>query len=78
MIVIWELFSQEPRLKMLTLTGIKDLRLSAYEIPGFSKVDIADEIINLDATRKAFQANLNSVKTEEEMPGSFFESLGDG
>lgn len=38
-----------------------------------SNVDVAEEIVNQHMTKSAFQANLTTVKAEEEMLGSLFD-----
>ncbi len=46
------------------------------EMHEFSNVNIAEEMVNLTTTQHAYQANLKSLKTEDEMLGSLFDSLG--
>jgi len=41
-----------------------------------SNVDLAEEIVNLKTTDKAFQANLKTIQTEGEMLGSLLDILG--
>ena len=38
-----------------------------------SNVDVAEEIVNLQTTKNAFQANLKTIQTEGEMLGSLFD-----
>ncbi len=40
-----------------------------------SNVDPAEEIVNLITTQHGFQANLKTIKTDEEMLGSLFDIL---
>jgi flagellar basal body rod protein FlgG len=41
-----------------------------------SNVDIAGEVVDLTITQHAYQANLKTLETEDEMLGSLFDSLG--
>jgi flagellar basal-body rod protein FlgC len=40
-----------------------------------SNVDLAEEIVDLHTTKYGFQANLKTLKTEDEMLGSLFDIL---
>jgi flagellar hook protein FlgE len=40
-----------------------------------SNVDAAEEIVNLETAKYGFQANLKTIKTDEEMLGSLFDIL---
>jgi flagellar hook protein FlgE len=41
-----------------------------------SNVDLAEEIINLKLTERAFEANIKPIKAEEEMTGKLLDILG--
>jgi flagellar basal-body rod protein FlgC len=41
-----------------------------------SNVDLAEEIVNLQTTKHGYQANLKTLKAEDEMLGSLFDILG--
>ena len=45
------------------------------EIRESSNVDLAEEIVDLHTTKYGFQANLRTLKTEDEMLGSLFDIL---
>ena len=45
------------------------------EIRESSNVDLAEEIVDLHTTQYGFQANLKTLKTEDEMLGSLFDIL---
>ena len=45
------------------------------EIRESSNVDLAEEIVDLHTTKYGFQANLKTLKTEDEMLGSLFDIL---
>jgi flagellar hook protein FlgE len=38
-------------------------------------VDLAEEIVGLQTTKHAYQANLKTLKAEDEMLGSLFDIL---
>ena len=40
-----------------------------------SNVDLADEIINLKLTERAFEANIKPIKAEEEMTGKLLDIM---
>jgi len=46
------------------------------EVRESSNVDLAEEIVNLQTAKHGFEANLKTLKTEEEMLGSLFDILG--
>ncbi len=41
-----------------------------------SNVDLAEEIPDLMVTRRAYQANLKTIKTQDEMLGSLLDTIG--
>ena len=41
-----------------------------------SNVDLAEEIVNLKTAKHGFQANLKTLKAEDEMLGSLFDIFG--
>lgn len=41
-----------------------------------SNVDLAEEIPDLMITKRAYQANLKSIKTQDEMLGSLLDTIG--
>jgi flagellar basal-body rod protein FlgC len=45
------------------------------EIRESSNVDLAEEIVDLHTAKYGFQANLKTLKTEDEMLGSLFDIL---
>jgi flagellar basal-body rod protein FlgC len=45
------------------------------EIRESSNVDLAEEIVNLHTTKYGFEANLKTLKAEDEMLGSLFDIL---
>ena len=45
------------------------------EIMESSNVDLAEEVVDLHTTKYGFQANLKTLKTEDEMLGSLFDIL---
>jgi len=45
------------------------------EVRESSNVDLAEEIVDLTTTKHAFQANLKTIKAEDEMLGSLFDIL---
>jgi flagellar hook protein FlgE len=46
------------------------------EVRESSNVDLAEEIVNLQTAKHGFQANLKTLKAEDEMLGSLFDILG--
>ena len=46
------------------------------EVREFSNVDLAEEIVNLQTAKHDFEANLKTLKAEDEMLGSLFDILG--
>lgn len=46
------------------------------EIRESSNVDLAEEIVNLRTAKHGFEANLKTLKAEDEMLGSLFDILG--
>jgi len=38
-----------------------------------SNVDVAEEMVNLKTTKNGFEANLKTIKTEDQMLGSLFD-----
>jgi len=46
------------------------------EVRESSNVDVAEEIVNLQTAKHGFQANLKTLKAEDEMLGSLFDILG--
>jgi flagellar hook protein FlgE len=45
------------------------------EIRESSNVDLAEEIVDLHTTQYGFEANLKTLKAEDEMLGSLFDIL---
>ena len=41
-----------------------------------SNVDLAEEIPNLMVTKRAYQANLKTIETQDEMLGSLLDTIG--
>ena len=41
-----------------------------------SNVDLGEEIVNLNLTERAFEANIKPIKAEEEMTGKLLDILG--
>ncbi len=41
-----------------------------------SNVDLAEEIVNLKTTKHGFEANLKTLKAQDEMLGSLFDIVG--
>jgi len=46
------------------------------EVRESSNVDLAEEIVNLKTAQRGFEANLKTIKAEDEMLGSLFDILG--
>jgi flagellar basal body rod protein FlgG len=46
------------------------------EVRESSNVDLAEEIVNLQTAKRGFEANLKTLKAEDEMLGSLFDILG--
>ena len=57
-----------PGSPILPMDGTGEMRES-------SNVDLAEEIVALQTTKHGFQANLKTLKTEDEMLGSLFDIL---